>query len=397
MSDFWLVNGWRQQSCATRDVDRYLRQARERGFHNYALVRQGRWYWLACSADATLTQQFDLALTVRRTFAKLYQGIYLALWQGQVVCVAWQGERLQHCVACQHDADGLHHIELLVQRIASNGKGQPSVLFAKQTPADIVNLCERHLCQWRLLFEQCTVKELQPPRAAKLKSLQLAPPWQQRQRVLAVCLVLMLAAAAVGWYLWPTSTTPVTATSVVRKLSPPAGVEIDLLNQLPQLFAGFQHLAGWQWRSAQLQGEQLQAILVPSFGRAEELRVQLPAGWELHDQGPQVLLKHSRSAKRLAVKGASQTLSWLDTSQRYFPSLAIQSGTPGQNTTYRWQQWQLRLPATDLLELARLASLLQQSNLRITSLRMQNGSRLQAELTIRLYQLLPISHGERTS
>ncbi|MFC7159624.1 hypothetical protein [Pseudidiomarina halophila] len=210
MSDFWLVNGWRQQSRATRDIDLYLRQARERGFQNYALTRQGKWYWLVCSADTTLSQQFDLALTVRRTFAKLYQGIYLALWQGQIVCVAWQGQRLQHCVACQHDADGLHHLELLLQRVSDNGNGRPSALLAKSLPEEVVRLCEQHLCQWRLLFEQCTMKELQPTKAAKLKSIQQAPPWQQRQRVFALSLVLMLAAAAIGWYAWPGSATHVT-------------------------------------------------------------------------------------------------------------------------------------------------------------------------------------------
>lgn len=203
MSDFWLVNGWRQQSRATRDIDLYLRQARERGFQNYALTRQGKWYWLVCSADTSLSQQFDLALTVRRTFAKLHQGIYLALWQGQIICVAWQGQRLQHCVACQHDADGLHHLELLLQRLSGNGDGKPAALFAKALPEEVVDLCEQHLCQWRLLFEQCTLKELLPTKAAKLKSLQQAPPWQQRQRIFALSLMLMSAASAIGWYVWP--------------------------------------------------------------------------------------------------------------------------------------------------------------------------------------------------
>lgn len=397
MSDFWLVNGWRQQSRATRDIDLYLRQARERGFQNYALTRQGKWYWLVCSADTSLSQQFDLAFTIRRTFAKLSQGIYLSLWQGQIVCVAWQGQRLQHCVACQHDADGLHHLELLLQRISGNNNGRPSALLAKSLPDEVVRLCEQNLCQWRLLFEQSTLKELQPTKAAKLKSLQQAPPWQQRQRILAFSLMLMLAAVAIAWYVWPARATQTTVAPVAQRLSPPAGVAVDLLHELPQLLTGFQHIAGWQWRSAQLQGNQLQAILVPSYGRAEELKVQLPAGWEMHDQGQQVHLTQMRSDQLLAADAAIEKLNWLDSSQRYFPALTIQSGAPSQDANYQWQQWQLRLPATDLTELTRLAALLQQSNLRITSLRLKNGSRLQADLTVRLYQLLSISQGERNS
>ncbi|MFC7159625.1 hypothetical protein [Pseudidiomarina halophila] len=180
-------------------------------------------------------------------------------------------------------------------------------------------------------------------------------------------------------------------------MNPPAGVAVDLLHELPQLLAGFQHLAGWQWRSTQLQGNQLQAILVPGYGRTEELPVQLPAGWEMHVQGQQVRLTHARESQLLAADLPVEKLSWLDDSHRYFPSLNIQAGAPGQDVNYQWQQWQLRLPATDLTELTRLAALLQQRNLRITGLRLQNGSRLQAELTVRLYQLLPISQGESTS
>lgn len=108
-------------------------------------------------------------------------------------------------------------------------------------------------------------------------------------------------------------------------------------------------------------------------------------------------LTHARSGQLLATDAAAENLSWLDSSHRYFPALTIQSGAASQDSNYQWQQWQLRLPATDLNELTRLAALLQQGNLRITSLRLQNGGRLQAELTVRLYQHLPISQGERTS
>lgn len=396
MSDFWLINGWRQQSRSTREIDTYLRRARERGFSHYAVGRQGRCYWLVCGNSALTAPQYDIALVVRRTFASLHQAIYLAPWQGQIICIAWQGERLRHCLACRHDAEGLHQLQLVLQQLSCDGKGQPTAVIAKQTPEDLIVLCRTQLCQWRLLLQQKELLELQLLRSARLKSLAQRPPWQQRQRALAASLILLSAAAAGGWLFWPQPQTSLPPEQLNRQAVPPAGVTIEILQELPQLFAGFRHLAGWQWRSAQLQGTRLQAVVVPSYGRSEELTPQLPAGWIVQEQGQQVVLTHTRVTEPLGDTDPSGTPEWLSQGALYFPELNLQSGAGGQDSSYRWQQWQLRLANTDLTELSRLAALLQQANLRVTSLKLQNGKKLHMELTVRAYEPIPITQGERT-
>ncbi|CAB0149544.1 hypothetical protein PSI9734_00108 [Pseudidiomarina piscicola] len=396
MSDFWLIDGWRQQSRTTRDIDNYLQQAKQRGFKGYVVGRQGRTYWLACGSDALTSPTHDAALCVRNHFKKLKQAVYLSLWQGMIVCIAWQGERLQHCLSCPHDTDGMLQLELVLQRIKRQAEAQATVLIAKQTPTTLAEFCQQQLAQWQLLLEQPQLRDLKPTAALQLRSLQQLPPWQRRQRIWTSCLLLMLGGAASAWYLWPQFEAPPNEV-VQRRLAPPPGTAVQLLEQLPQLFAGFEHFAGWQWRSAQLQGQSLQAIVVASYGRDDELGSQLPAGWQHQEQAQQVVLTRAVVSHELDLSSPAPETTWLIEGQRYFPQLSISRVQSNQNTDYRWQQWQLTLPTTTLTELTRLAALLQQPNLRIAALKLQNGKQLTAQITLRLYEPLPLTQGEANS
>jgi hypothetical protein len=390
MSELWLINAWRQQLKSSRAVAAALKLAKSRNLQRYALVRQGRHYWLACSAEASTSEQYDLAICVRRQFAKIRHGIYLALWQGQLVCVAWQEQQLLHCCAVEHDADGAAHIQLQLSEMKSGGRSDSALLLAKSAPAELEQFCRQQLSSWRLRVAQVDIQDLRLLKPARLRGLQQPTAGQQRQRLLLALLLACASAAMVAWYFWPQPSTADT-TQPTQIAPAPTGLALDLLADLPRLFAGFEHLAGWQWQSAHLQGNRLTAQLRANYGRSEELLAQVASDWQLQSGKATTQLVAMLDKPRWSQPQQSEpwsVVAWQDNAQRYFPKLQVNAVQRGQDQWFQWQQWQLLLPTTSWEELRRVQALLTNRQLRIIGLKLSYRATLQLDLTLRHYELL---------
>ena len=391
MSAVWLVNAWRQQLKSNRAVSIALKQAKGCNLQRYALVRQGRYYWLSCSAESSSAEQYDLAICVRRQFAKIRHGIYLAVWQGQLVCIAWQEQQLLHCCTVAFDTEGTTHLQMLLAEMRSGGRSDSAVLLAKSAPPEFEQFCRQQLSSWRLLVAQIDIQELRLLKVARLRNLQQPTLRQQRQRLLLTLLLILVSATLVAWYFWPQP--PATATLTPQAAPVPAGVSVELLTELPTLFAGFEHLAGWHWQGAQLEGTRLRAQLRASYGRSEELLAQVGTRWQLQQgkHGTDLVTQLSPpQAVSMGEKSPSwSVVAWQDNAQRYFPELQVNAIQSGQDQWLRWQQWQVVLPTLQWDELERFVALLSAAQMRITGLKLSHRANLQLELTLRNYELLP--------
>ncbi|RUO61936.1 hypothetical protein [Pseudidiomarina insulisalsae] len=393
MSALWVINGWRQQSRVTRQIDQALRTARERGMQSYALHRQGRNYWLVCSSEPASSVRYDLAQSVRRQFRQIQQGIYLAQWQGLLICVMWSGERLQHCQSFSHDADGLQHLQLLLERVMRKNRRKAAVLLAKDVPDAVADYCHEHLDQWQLLSGQVEVSALPLNKPSKLIDLAAPTPWQRRQRLFLSCLFILLSAAMLGWYFWPQTLmqAETRAAAIAQPLPPPPGIMPSALTELPRLFAGLSHLAGWQWQSAHLQGRQLHVTLTPSYGRPEELAAQVAPDWQLQAGREKATLTYdfysdawqARADERFSLQ------HWSQQSRRFFPQLITQGVREQQNQLFRYQQQTFSLTVTSLNELAQLEILFTHPNMRLISIKLRPGDPLKAELGVGVYFRAP--------
>lgn len=396
MAVAWLINGWRQQERSAREITRALEIARERGMQSYNISRVGKSYWLVCSRETTL--MYDLATTVRRRYAKVQHGIYLGFWREQLVAIVWRKDVLQHCLACSNDQDGIAHLQLLLERLTRKTRRQSALLLASSVPTQLQDYCVEHLAQWHLRAEQPDISEFAAEKRARLRDMSVPTPWQQRQRVLATVFFTLAVAAASGWYLWPQE--PVSQhsqMSVQQALPDPIGVDPTVLTELPKLFFGMDHLAGWQWRTAALQGQELQVQLQPSYGRPEELAQQLDSAWQLQPQQQQALAKHSWPTTPFArqVNGFSiaqfDSADWQAQLKQYFPTLELRNGRSVQTQHYLQQVFTLKLAQTDFSELARLSHLLTHPHLRLVKLNLRAGQRLGSELEVHLYEPKPIA------
>lgn len=396
MSTTWIVNGWRQQARSLRAIDKALTIARERGMQSYIVSRVGRTYWLLCSREAG--GSYDLAATLRRRYAKVEQGIYLGCWRQQAVVVVWRGDSLQHCLACALDADGIAHLKLVLERVTRKSRRRSALMIAESVPDELRDYCHEHLAQWQLQTSTCEINELRSERALRLRAMSVPPPWQQRQRFLNVSLLILVVTASAGWYWWPEPQVKTAAPATVQQALPdPNGLSPEVLRELPALFAGMQHLAGWQWRSAQVQGQQLRVDFLASHGRAEELAIQLNPAWTLQLQRDKAtaLRAWPRVPYKRQLEGfgitALDVATWQQQLQRFFPELEIRQGRTLEDTYYRQQTFTLNLAETNFNELARMASLLSHPHLRLTKLTLQARQPLRTELEVHLYEPRPIA------
>jgi hypothetical protein len=395
MNDVWVINGWRQQHRSLSATNKALACARERGMQSYSMSRQGKYFWLVCSRDCVAA--YDAALCVRRYFVSTYNGIYLAAWREQWLAIAWRGDQLLHCLACNADADGLADLQLLLARISRKGKRRAAVLLAKSAPPALQDYCAEHLAHWQILAQQPELAELPPVKVAKLRDIQVPTPWQQRRRISMATFVVCLLAGAASWTFWPhQSANAATQAPPIRAALPhPAGVAPAVLQELPELLFGLDHLAGWQWRVAQLQGQTLKLTLEASYGRREELRAQLPPTWQLQGKRGQVTLTQNWPTLAYAQQTLGQAVAefdltaWQAEVARLFPHVEVIVERTANTTDYRYQTVKLKLAQADLPELARLSQLLRHPHLRLVALQLQPGKTLRTELELRWYQPLP--------
>lgn len=396
MNCAWVINGWRLQERSASAVTKALETARERGMRSYNISRIGRHYWLVCSRDAV--QAYDLASTVRRSYPKVQQGIYLAYWREQVVVIVWRNDVLQHCLACETDADGFAHLKLLLGRLTRKSRRHSALLIAGSVPAEMRNYCDEHLAQWQQRTTAVEIAELTVDKRAKLRDMALPTPWQQRQRLFALVFSVLLVMALAGWYWWPQSEQAEQVTAQVQQALPdPRGVAPQVLQQLPKLFAGMQHLAGWEWRSASLQGQQLEVVLKATYGRPEELALQLDPAWQLLPQRQQAAARYKWPTEPYARQQGGFTInalevgSWQRQLERLFPNLTVRQERSRESTFYQQQVFTLNLLDTKFTELARLTHLLSHPHLRIVKMNLQAGRSLRSELEVHLYEPRPIS------
>lgn len=396
MTVAWLINGWRQQERSARAITRALEVARERGMQSYNISRVGRAYWLVCSRE--ISPMYDLATTVRRCYPKVQHGIYLGCWREQLVAIVWRKDELQHCLACNNDDDGIAHLQLLLERLSRKTRRQSALLVASSVPPQLYDYCVEHLAQWQLRAGQCDISEFAEEKRARLRDMTVPTPWQQRQRVLVTLLFVLAITAAAGWYLWPQKqVSHYPQVSVQQSLPDPKGVVPSVLTELPKLFYGMDHLAGWQWRSATLQGQELQVQLQPSYGRSEELAQQIDSAWQLHSQQQHSLAKYSWPTAPFArqVGGFSivqfDSADWQAQLKHFFPTLELRHGRSVQTQHYSQQVFTLKFAQTDFAELARLSHLLTHPHLRLVKLNLRAGQRLGSELEVHLYEPKPIA------
>ncbi len=396
MACAWVINGWRLHERSPREITKALEIARERGLRSYNISRVGRQYWLVCSRDQALA--YDLATTVRRNYPKIQHGIYLATWREQVIAVVWRNDVLQHCLACDTDAEGLAHLKLLLGRLTRKSRRHSALLIANSIPAEIRDYCAEHLAQWQQRMPVAEVTELVADKRAKLRDMTQPTPWQQRQRLFTLVFAVLLIMALGGWYWWPqTAKTEQLTTRVQQALPDPLGVTALILQQLPQLFDGMDHLAGWQWRSASLQGQQLEVVLKATYGRPEELALQLDPTWQLVPQRQQATARYQWPTEPYKRQQGGFTInaleitSWHQQLERLFPNLTVRQERSRESNFYQQQVFTLNLLDTEFAELARLAHLLAHPHLRIVKMNLQAGRSLRSELEVHLYQPRPIS------
>ncbi|WP_258807184.1 hypothetical protein [Pseudidiomarina sp. CB1] len=390
MTAVWAINGWRQQERSASAITKALAVARERGMQTYNISRIGKRYWLVCSRE--VTPMYDLAATVRRHYRNVVQGIYLAVWREQFVVVVWKNALLQHCVACTANETGLAHIQLLLERLTGKTRRHSALLLASSVPQHLHDYCLAHLAQWQLHTNQVDIGDLPHDKRTKLRDIALPTTWQQRQRLFIAVLLTLTVAAALGWYLWPEQPVQVNEQVKVQQALPdPKGVVPTVLQELPNLFHGMNHLAGWQWHSAELRGQELHVSLRATYGRPEELPHQLDAAWQVLPQRQQAAAKYAWPTVPFARQKAGFSVTGLDTAdwqrrlKRYFPTLEVKQGQALATAQYRQSVFVLKFLQTDFAELARLSQLLNHPHLRIVKMNLQAGPRLRSELEVHLY------------
>lgn len=395
----WVISAWRRQCRRRTEVDAALREARALGLKSYAVVRQGKWFWVVCGAQTSTIGALDLASVVRSFYRNIEQGVYLAAWQGTMVCVAWQQQRLTHCCAWPRETFEHVHLAVILQQIGVTSAQSSVILLATELLPHWQDYCQREHPRWQVKTQQPLLSALPLHKVSRLQPMTQPPLWQQRQRLMLAALLVLCLATVVTWWFWPKTSVP--QVGEARVLAPyiPVGVAATVLAELPRLLHGVAHLAGWRWQSTALQGAQLVTVVTASYGRVEELQAQLPSYWRVAGQNKTVQLHYPIVANAPFQAAAATTpWSWSERYQALFPQATLRPAAVQQDLRYQWQDFHLQLPATSVAELQRLAATLDAPHLRLVTLKLTPQSNtMSAELVVRVYRHLPPSlQGEST-
>lgn len=397
MNAAWIVNGWRQQYRSLSVTMKAVGSARDRGMQSYVISRQGRYFWLLCSREIGFA--YDAASAVRHFYKATECGVYVGLWREQWVIIAWHGDKLQHCLAGTVDAEGFAHATLLLEQLSRKGKRRTAIFLAKSVSSELQNYCQEHMAHWQRYDDQVDLAELPQQKHAQLRDMATPTPWQQRQRLIRICFLVVSVAVFITWYVWPASKglEQSSSASVQPVLAPPNGLAPRGLADLPDLFFGLEHLAGWQLRTAQLQGQQMTVSLTPTYGRVEELATQVHRDWQiqagkesvqLHHAWPRVSYQQHQGGEAIAPLAPAV---WQQNLQLHFPDLTFKDIGRKKSDGYLQQTFQLDFAQTNWQALAVLAALLDHPHLRIVSLQLDIARTLRVELHVRWYQPQPLA------
>lgn len=348
------IHGWRYHSTRRRDIQQQLKTARQHGFQHYRVQRYGQSYWLYCTAEASVDVVAEARSQVDLPAALVVH--WLPPW---LYAVAWRDEQLLGVLRLPADQGGEASLWQVSQRwLAPTANACQLVLVGSDTvtaltlPETTAPPISHPAIDWQT-----------PTRTNQTVSIRRSLPWLRRWQVSAVSIagVVLLVALLSGTLLKQPVPEPI--------LAPPPPLTTAPDEILPQLApaevaqrAGLlqqvSYLAGWRVQRWQLTPTVERLWVMPSYGTATELLLQLPDATQWHWEEQERIL--SRSLPQLEVAAITAALEGQSslaesgfkvTTTATGMVLAKSEFQPGQNQllpVFAWLQTQPHLRVTQV-------------------------------------------------
>lgn len=267
------VHGWRQQSTRRRDIQRWLRKARQHGFQHYQVQRYGQSYWLYCTTTAAI----DIAAVAREQVT--LPAAVVVQWESPwLYAVAWRQEQLLGVLRLPADHGGERMLWQLSESWLSNDIEPCQLVLAGadsvqqlSPPSGSAPVITRPAIAWQ-----------STSRTAKTVSIGHSLPWIRRLRLGCYGLLVLLTISGVAWWQLfshpvaePLLTPPPALTTELEVMPP--HLSLSLIAQRTELLRHVSYLAGWQVQRWQLTPDEERLWVATTYGTAAELMLQLPA------------------------------------------------------------------------------------------------------------------------
>lgn len=292
------IHGWRYQSTRRRDIQQQLKAARQHGFQHYRVQRYGQSYWLYCTAEASVDVVAEARSQVDLPAALVVH--WLPPW---LYAVAWQDEQLLGVLRLPADQGGEASLWQVSQRWLAPAANACELVLVGSDTATALTLPDTSAAP---IFHPA-IDWHSPTRGNQTVSIRRSLPWLRRwQQVSGVSIigVMVLVALLSGTFTKqsapaPILTPPPPLTTAPEEIQPQL-VPAELAQRVG-LLQRVNYLAGWRVQRWQLTPSMERLWVMPSYGTAAELLLQLPDATQWHWEEQERILSRSLPQLETAV------------------------------------------------------------------------------------------------